>query len=189
MPRSEASRTSRRGRPIFNSRAALVASRASTTVEASTTTRRARERRQLYSLVPQGFEAVAHPVFFSSNLAQWYGLRTAEHEDSSGAEQVAPSGPAGGARQVLQEDLVATESFVSLTDEGDGDVQDGERDGRSGGAGTNGAVIQCSPNDAAAVADSKSWGREVDVTCPICLSRLGRALTLTSCHHTFCHVW
>lgn len=188
MPRSEASRTSRRGRPIFNSRAALVASRASTTVEASTTTRRAREMRQLYSLVPQGFEAVAHPVFFSSDLARWYGLRTAEHENSSGVEQATPSGPAGGARQVFQEDLVATESFVSLTDEDSGNVQHGERDGRSGSAGTNGAAIQSSPHDAA-VADNKPWGREVDVTCPICLSRLERALTLTSCHHTFCHVW
>lgn len=142
----------------------------------------------MYSLVPQGFEAVAHPVFFSSDLAQWYGSRTAEHEDSSGVEQVAPSGPARGARQVLQEDLVATESFVSLTDESNGNVKDGERNSRSGGAGTIGAAIQSSPHDAA-VADSKSWGREVDVTCPICLSRLERALTLTSCHHTFCHVW
>ncbi|CAN0097514.1 unnamed protein product, partial [Laminaria digitata] len=118
--------------------------------------------RQRHTLVPSGFECIAHPVFFRS-------------------EPFAPPPPSPAALRGATSTTTIRASVSAWNEEDDGGLiaalgteeLEGGSDCDAGGDGH--------------ASDGGGSGREVDVECPICLGRFERQVTLTSCLHTFCH--
>jgi len=111
------------------------------------------------SLVPSGFECVAHPVFLRADLSRSLAATTA-------TTAAASTGSRGNTITTISQTAAAAWDVETLG-KGDGDHDFGARKGRGAAAGD----------------------REVDPVCPICLGKFERAVTLTSCLHSFCHTW
>lgn len=162
-----------------------VAPGTSTEVPATTrtsTTRRA--RRRLHTLVPRGFECVAHPVFFRSEIAQWYARQADEFRDETTRQPFDTVGEGRGEQGQLQGDDITSGLVANIADEALEDIEGADAT----------RVLAIASDDAAAAHGTaagleKKGGRVPDLDCPICLSRFEQPVTLTTCLHTFCHMW
>lgn len=126
-------------------------------------------RQQRNSLVPSGFECVAHPVFF----------RISELSTQSSAAPTAASATAE--RRRLDATSTPT-TTISQTAAAAWDVEALGKGGSLGASDLRGA--------AGGIRGGAQGGeREVDAVCPICLGKFERPVTLTSCLHSFCHTW
>lgn len=137
------------------------------------------------TLVPRGFERVAHPVFFGSHLStvgrsvEWGDVRNDSDRVQQQRQAEAPNN-----------DPSTTGSFVRASYEQSGGVRVKKRE--EGGGATE--KIAKPGHDAstarnARVGGKKAVERDVDSICPVCLLRLKEPVTLTSCLHTFCQEW
>lgn len=125
------------------------------------------QHRSRNTLVPSGFECVAHPVF----------LRAENDLAIASAASAAAAAAATERRDRAASDRTPTTTIGPTASAAAAWDADAENFGRGGDLGA---------------ADSSSGdraGREVDSVCPICLGKFERPVTLTSCLHTFCHTW
>lgn len=143
------------------------------------------------TLVPRGFECVAHPVFlrYSNDdddtvirATRERGPRRRTHDGSASHLTVAASTTASVRTSVAS---VTTSSsrrnhpdIASLSA-----LEDDGLDDRSNKINSNNRA------DPGSGGHHPSGQRELDVVCPICLERRQMPVTLTSCLHTFCYSW
>ena len=132
------------------------------------------QRQQGNTLVPSGFECVAHPVFFRFN----------ELHTPASAAPLPDAASAAAERRRLD----ATSTLTTTIGQTAAAAWNVETLGKGGGLGAD--------DLRAAAEGSKGVGgvergeeREVDAVCPICLGKFERPVTLTSCLHSFCHTW
>ncbi|CAN0501447.1 unnamed protein product [Ectocarpus sp. 12 AP-2014] len=119
-------------------------------------------RRGRDTLVPSGFECVAHPVFFRNDVSAGSSNYAAPLPTSTKAATLAM-------RSTTTIDPTAAAAW-------DVEALEGEDDsGRDIDAPGNASI------------SSGRGGREVHSVCPICLGKFEEPVTLTSCLHTFCH--
>ncbi|CAN0567013.1 unnamed protein product, partial [Ectocarpus sp. 12 AP-2014] len=119
-------------------------------------------RRGRDTLVPSGFECVAHPVFFRNDVSAGSSNYAALLPTSTKAATLAM-------RSTTTIDPTAAAAW-------DVEALEGEDDsGRDIDAPGNASI------------SSGRGGREVHSVCPICLGKFEEPVTLTSCLHTFCH--
>eukprot|EP00904_Undaria_pinnatifida_P007293 jgi/Undpi1/3694/HiC_scaffold_16.g07064.m1 len=159
--------------------------------------------RRRHTLVPSGFESIAHPVFFRYDpfpppppapaaSPGTNALRRAARASATprlGEGPPVGRGPTSTSTRIgasvstwTEEDggaLISAALGTGLEGRSDSDAGgDGHKSGGGGGGG-----------GARGKEGRGGSGREVDVECPICLGRFERQVTLTSCLHTFCHTW
>ncbi|CAM9582808.1 unnamed protein product [Ectocarpus fasciculatus] len=113
------------------------------------------------TLVPCGFECVAHPIFFRNDNVSDY----AAPAPTSTAATAAAS-------------AMHTTTTIDPTAAAAWDVE-------ALGGGDDPGVDTDAPGNARI--SSGRDGREVHSVCPICLGKFEEPVTLTSCLHTFCH--
>lgn len=131
-------------------------------------------RQERGSLVPSGFECVAHPVFF----------RISELTPSSAASSVAAASLPGTRRLDTTSRPTTTISQTAAA------AWDIEALGKGGNGGADAlAAAEGSISRGVGGSGRREEKREVDALCPICLSKFERPVTLTSCRHSFCHTW
>ncbi|CAB1116234.1 unnamed protein product [Ectocarpus sp. CCAP 1310/34] len=118
-------------------------------------------RRGRDTLVPSGFECVAHPVFFRNDVS-----------DGS-SDYAAPPTSNTAARSAMNSTTTIDPTAAAAWDVEA--LEGGDDSGRDTDAPGNASII------------SGRGGREVHSVCPICLGRFEEPVTLTSCLHTFCH--
>lgn len=116
---------------------------------------------QRNTLVPSGFECVAHPVFF----------RISELATPSAA-------PTAASATAERRRLDATSTPTTTINQTAAAAWDVETLGKGGNFGVDDLR-----------AAERGDEREVDSVCPICLGKFERPVTLTSCLHSFCHTW
>lgn len=130
-------------------------------------------RQQRNTLVPSGFECVAHPVFFRVS------------ELHTPASTAAPPTAASAAAERRRLDTTSTPTTtISQTAAVAWEVEALGKGGNFGADDLRGT--------AAGKGDGgieRGEAREVDAVCPICLGKFERPVTLTSCLHSFCHTW
>lgn len=173
--------------------------------------------RRRHTLVPSGFECIAHPVFFRSEPFAPPPSPAALSANALRRAARAPATSRLGNRSSRGATSTAIRATVSAWNEEDGLIAALGTEGLQGRSGcdaeggghtnwgdddigfgsglgddsSGGSVVGA--GGAAARGDGgrggSGSGREVDVECPICLGRFERQVTLTSCLHTFCHTW
>lgn len=150
------------------------------------------------SLVPSGFECVAHPVFF----------RTGSSSGGGGGGGGGSGGDGGGgmmgratiAPSATNTTVVSLSSHDHEDDAGLALALSADLAGNNSSSNDNSDIINgsgeskktgdVSEGGSAIVRTAAAGGeRDVDVVCPICLDRFDQPVTLTSCLHTFCHTW
>lgn len=124
------------------------------------------------TLVPSGFECVAHPVFF--RVSELFsppapGRPTSNNAASATAERRRLDATTSPTTTISQTAAAAWD--VEALGKGGNFGSDALRGGEGSGVGGIGKE------------------REVDAVCPICLGKFERPVTLTSCLHSFCHTW
>lgn len=175
--------------------------------------------RRRHTLVPSGFECVAHPVFFRAELLSPPPSPSPAALSANALRRAArtPSTPRLGDRPGGGATSTAVRASVSAWSEKDdggliealgteelkgrSDCAAGEGKYSSGGDGASGAGSGLGDGSSGGCGagsvtvrgkgrdEESGSGREVDVECPICLGRFERQVTLTSCLHTFCYTW
>lgn len=135
------------------------------------------QRQQRNTLVPSGFECVAHPVFF----------RVSELSTPSSSSTAAPP-PAASATTAAAERRRRDASATPTTtiSQAAAAAWDVETLGKGGNVGAD--DLRGAEGKGAGEVD-RGEEREVDAVCPICLGKFERPVTLTSCLHSFCHAW
>lgn len=144
------------------------------------------------TLVPRGFECVAHPVFFRyvnddedtiTRATQERGPRRRTNDESAShlteAASTNSSSVRASAASVITSSTLRNHPDIAA-------LSTLEDDGLNDEKNTTNSKNRVNPGNGG---HHSSGQRELDVVCPICLERRQMPVTLTSCLHTFCYSW
>ncbi|CAN0229371.1 unnamed protein product [Pylaiella littoralis] len=129
------------------------------------------QRRSRNTLVPSGFECVAHPVFLRADT----DLALASVASAASAAASAERRHHAVASDRTPTTTICPSAAAAVA------WDDAETLGSGGDSGAAENALKGSPDGGDRAV------REVDSVCPICLGKFERPVTLTSCLHTFCH--
>lgn len=144
------------------------------------------------TLVPRGFECVAHPVFFRygdddedtvTRATRERGPRRRTNDESASRLRAAASTTSAPVRASVAS---VTTSSTRRNHPDIAALSTLEDDGLDDEGSTINSKNRVNPGSGG---HNSSGQREMDVVCPICLERRQMPVTLTSCLHTFCHSW